>query len=257
MLTTDNTFTGINTFNNLLKSNNITAPSSTIAGVNNIYTNLDPVNGLGIVNFGARGNNINIKCNFNINESAYGTSQNTLIWMEGNNTRFENDGSTGGTYIFTINESGTYNPLVINKTSIDIVGDVNLEGNLKIYDTATPSSTKRITIGVVDDDITFDPVDTVNTTYNFITNDGGSIPITALVISLSQTTFYTNVAFNSQATFNNGAVFNSVIPTTSITASSANHLVNYSTLTGQGLQPYQRFKVMVILLHQQIHLLVI
>ena len=77
---------------------------------------MDTFTGGAIINIGAKNDNINVKCNLNINESAYLTgSQNTLIWMEGNNSRFENQNSTGGTYIFTIVESGTYNPLVIKK----------------------------------------------------------------------------------------------------------------------------------------------
>ena len=47
-------------------------------------------------------------------------------------------------------------------------------------------------------------------------------------------TFSNNTIFTGLATFNGGAVFNTTIPTTSISASSANELVNYTTLTGQG-----------------------
>jgi hypothetical protein len=232
-LATANIFTNTNTFSSSLISNNITAPSSTIAGVNNIYTNLDPVNGFGIVNFGAIGNNINVKCNLNIVESSYNNpTKITTINQEGNSLRFTNNGSTNGNYIFTIIEGTTYNPLVINKTSVDIAGDAVVDGNLILYDT-TPS-TKTITIGLLGNTMTFDPDNTVSTTYNFKTNDSGGTPTTPLTISSTSTTVANALISNGQATFNNGATFNSVIPTTSIPATSANELVNYSTLTGQG-----------------------
>ena len=163
-----------------LISNNITTPI-VLGGTNNIYTNLDNVTGGGIINIGAMRNNINVKCNFNINESGYGTGQNTLIWMEGNNSRFENQNSTGGTYIFTIVESGTFNPLVINKTSVDIAGDANIEGNLILYDT-TPS-TLTMSVGVLGNNMTFDPENTLNTTYKFKVNDSsGTLTTTPLTI---------------------------------------------------------------------------
>jgi hypothetical protein len=191
-----------------LISNNLIAPSSTIAGTNNLYTNLDSVNGFGIVNFGTRGNNINIKCNLNINESAYGTSQNTVVNMEGNSLRFTNNGSTNGNYIFTINESGTYNPLVINKTSVDIAGDANITGNLILYDT-TPT-TKTISMSLLNNDIIFDPLNTVSTTYNFKTNDNIGVDTTPLTINSSSTTIQNNLISNAQATFNNFTPISSV-----------------------------------------------
>ena len=215
-----------------LVSNNITAPIL-IGGTNNIFTNLDTSTGGANINIGARNNNINVKCNFNINESGYGTGQNTLIWMEGNNSRFENQNSTGGTYIFTIVESGTFNPLVINKTSVDIAGNANINGNLILYDT-TPS-TLSMSVGVLGNNMTFDPENTEDTTYNFKVNDiTGTSTTTPLIISTASTTVANTLVCNSQATFNNGATFNSVIPTCSITASSSNQLVNYTTLTSQG-----------------------
>ena len=163
-----------------LISNNITTPI-VLGGTNNIYTNLDNVTGGGIINIGAMRNNINVKCNFNINESGYGTGQNTLIWMEGNNSRFENQNSTGGTYIFTIVESGTFNPLVINKTSVDIAGDAVVGGNLILYDT-TPS-TLTMSVGVLGNNMTFDPENTLNTTYKFKVNDSsGTLTTTPLTI---------------------------------------------------------------------------
>lgn len=217
---------------NNLVSNNITAPI-VLGGTNNIYTNLDASTGGGIINIGARNNNINVKCNFNINESGYGTGQNTLIWMEGNNSRFENQNSTNGSYIFTIVESGTFNPFVINKTSVDIAGDANIGGNLILYDT-TPS-TLSMSVGVLGNNMTFDPENTLNTTYKFKVNDiTGTSTTTPLIISTASTTVANELISNGQATFNNGATFNSVIPTTSITALSANQLVNYTTLTSQG-----------------------
>jgi microcystin-dependent protein len=190
-----------------LISNNLTAPTSTIAGTNNLYTNLDPINGFGIVNFGSRGNNINIKCNLNINESVYGTTQNTVVNMEGNSMRFTNNGSTNGNYIFTINESGTYNSLVINKTSVDIAGDANITGSLILYDT-TPS-TKTISTSLVGNNVIFDPLDTVSTTYQFKTNNSVGVENTPLTISSSGTTLTnitsTNVLYTKDLRWNDAA----------------------------------------------------
>jgi microcystin-dependent protein len=45
---------------------------------------------------------------------------------------------------------------------------------------------------------------------------------------------YGTTQIAQQATFNGGAVFNSVIPTTSLIASSNNQIVNWQTLNGQG-----------------------
>ena len=191
--------------NNLI-SNNITAPIL-IGGTNNIFTNLDASTGGANINIGARNNNINVKCNFNINESGYGTGQNTLIWMEGNNSRFENQNSTGGTYIFTIVESGTFNPLVINKTSVDIAGNANIEGNLILYDT-TPS-TLSMSVGVLGNNMTFDPENTEDTTYNFKVNDiTGTSTTTPLIISTASTTVANELISNAQATFNSAVDIN-------------------------------------------------
>lgn len=220
------------TISNLLVSNNITAPI-TLGGTNNIYTNLDTATGGALINIGAIKNNINVKCNLNINESVYGTAQNTKLNQEGNSMRFTNNGSTDGDYIFTIIEGTTYNPFVINKTSVDIAGDANITGNLILYDT-TPS-TKTMTIGVLGNNMTFEPDNTVSSTYNFKVNDiTGTLTSTPLTISTASTTISNTLVSNSQATFNNGATFNTVIPTTPITALSANELVNYTTLTTQG-----------------------
>ena len=215
-LSSANTFTNINTFNSTLKTNNITATTSSIAGVNNIYTNLDPVNGLGIVNIGTFQNNINIKCNLNINESVYGTTQNTVLNMEGNSLRFTNNGSTNGNYIFTINESGTYNPLIVNKTSVNIGGDLTVGGELSLYDT-TPS-TKSVIISLLNNDVILDPNNTFSTTYNFKVNDSGGGTTTPLTISTASTTINNNLISNSQATFN------TVCPISSISPTAVNHL---------------------------------
>jgi microcystin-dependent protein len=210
-------FNGVVTFASTLTTNNITATPSSIAGINNIYTNLDPVNGLGIINIGTFQNNINIKCNLNINESVYGTTQNTILNMEGNSLRFTNNGSTNGNYIFTINESGTFNPLVINKTSVNIGGDLTIGGELSLYDT-TPS-TKSVIISLLNNDVTLDPNNTFSTTYNFKVNDSGGTTSTPLTISTASTTINNNLISNSQATFNTSCPISSVNP------SANNHLV--------------------------------
>ena len=72
-----------------------------------------------------------------------GTAQNTVINMESNGLTFTNNGSTNGNYTFIINEGSTYNPLVINKTSVNIGDDLTVGGKLSIYDT-TPSTKNLI-----------------------------------------------------------------------------------------------------------------
>ena len=208
-LAISNTFTNINTFSNSLISNNITAPSSSIAGVNNIFTNLSST-GSGVINIGAQGDNglpstmnqINIKSKLNIVESYYGGNPNkiTTIQQEGDSCRFTNNGSTNGDFIFTIVESGTFNPFVINKTSVDIEGDANIRGNLILYDT-TPS-TLSITTELVGNDLTFNPDNTVSTTYNFDTNDSVNNTTTPLTISSDSVTINTNITHNQAQLLN-------------------------------------------------------
>ena len=195
-------------YNNLV-SNDLLAPSSTIAGVNNIYTNLSPT-GYGVINIGAQGDNglpstmnqINIKSKLNIVESYYGTSPTkiTTIQQEGDNCRFTNNGSTNGDFIFTIEESGIFIPLVINKTSVDIAGDAIVSGNLILYDT-TPS-TNTITTRLVGNDLTFNPDNTVSTTYNFDTNDSVNNTTTPLTISSDSVTINTNITHNQAQLLN-------------------------------------------------------
>ena len=198
-----NTIRGNTTFTNSLISNNITAPSSSIAGVNNIFTNLSST-GYGIINIGAFGdggtlssmNQINIKSKLNIVESYYGTTPTkiTQIYQEGDHCRFINTGGTAASILFSIDEGGLYDPLRIYKNRVEIIGDETLNGNLILNDT-TPSSTKKITIGVITDDLTFEPNNTIGTTYNFIANDSSTSPspITALTISSDSTTINTKI----------------------------------------------------------------
>jgi hypothetical protein len=184
-----------------LITNNLTSPSTT--GTNNIYTNLNTTSGGGIINIGAIKNNINIKCSLNIVESVYGTTPTkiTTINQEGDSCRFTNNGSSNGDFIFEINESGTYNPLVINKTSVDIAGDALVFGDLILYDT-TPS-TKNVIIGMVGNDLFFTPsFNTSSSSYNFKVADSGSTITTPLIINSTNTTIANNLISNSQATLN-------------------------------------------------------
>ena len=210
-------------YNNLV-SNNITSPS--VTGTNNIYTNLS-LDG-GIINVGAKGSNININCNLNIIESAYGnTTKITTINQEGDSCRFTNNGSTNGDFIFSIIEGTTYNPLVINKTSIDIDGDANVSGNLILYDT-TPS-TKNVIIGMVGSDLFFTPyLNTPSSTYNFKVSDSGSNITTPLIINSTNTTIANNLICNSQATFN------TLCPISNTSATADNHLTTRGFVLGQG-----------------------
>ncbi|MEY3751983.1 MAG: hypothetical protein RLZZ354_525 [Pseudomonadota bacterium] len=189
---------------NSLISNNITAPSSTVAGTNNIFTNLSST-GNAVINIGAYGifgtnpsNKININCPLNIVESYYGTTFNkiTTIKQVGDGCQFINNGSTNGFYLFIIEEAGTYYPLKLSKTKIEIAGDTTISGDLTIYD-STLSLTKSLIISVVGNDINFNPDQTLNSTYNFITNDSTPTPITALTISSASTTINTDVVIKS------------------------------------------------------------
>jgi len=209
------------TIGNNLVSNNLTSPS--VTGTNNIYTNLS-LDG-GIINVGARGSNINIKCNLNIVESVYGTTPTkiTTINQEGDSCRFTNNGSSNGDFIFEINESGTYNPLIINKTSVNIAGDALVSNNLILYDTslvppATPSS-KNVIIGMVGNDLFFTPsFNTPSSSYNFKVSDSVSNLTTPLTIDSTNTTIANNLISNLQATFNN------ICPISNTTATLTNHL---------------------------------
>ena len=164
-----------------------------------------------MINIGAIASNINIKCSLNINESVYGTAQNTVINMESNGLTFTNNGSTIGNYTFIINEGSTYNPLVINKTSVNIGGDLTVGSELLLYDT-TPS-TKSIIISLMNNDVILDPNNTFSITYNFKVNDSGGTPSTPLTISTASTTINNNLISNSQATFNTLCPISSVSPT--------------------------------------------
>ena len=221
---------GLKTFSNNLTcssqliSTNVTAPTTT--SICNLFTNLGF---LGELNIGGRGSNININTTLIIKESAYGTSQTSRLFLEGNSLRFDIYNSTNGNYIFTINESGAYNPLIINKTSVIVEGDLEIGrtigGNILLYD-KTPS-TKNITIGLLNDTITFEPNNTFSTTYNFQANNGIGLTSTPLSISSTATTINNDFNTNAQTTFNTYA------PLCSQNASSNNQLVNWQTLNGQ------------------------
>ena len=68
---------------------------------------------------------------------------------------------------------------------------------------------------------------------NFFCKDG--VGVQTLTFSSASVANTSNAPFisNGLSTFNNGAIFNTVIPTTSITATTANQIVNYTTLTSQ------------------------
>jgi len=79
---------------------------------------------------------------------------------------------------------------------------------------------------------TFLPLFNLNI-YRFVTKSSVGVQKDALEITNSTITALSNFIFNDSTTFNNGAIFNTVIPTTTILATSANQLVNYTTLTSQ------------------------
>ena len=70
-------------------------------------------------------------------------------------------------------------------------------------------------------------------TINFYCKNG--VGVQTLTFSSASVANTSNAPFisNGLSTFNNGAIFNTVIPTTSITATMANEIVNYTTLTSQ------------------------
>ena len=199
------------TISNLLVSNNITAPV-VLGGTNNIFTNLDTFTGGGIINIGAKSNNINVKCNLNIVESVYNNpTKITTINQEGNSCRFTNNGSTNGDYIFTIVESGTFNTFVINKTSVEIAGDAFVSGNLILYDT-TPS-TLSVSIGVLGNNMTFDPENTEDTTYNFKVNDSIGVTTTPLSISTDLTTINNDLTHKQTQMLNKVKIISGTLAT--------------------------------------------
>ena len=104
---------------------------------------------------------------------------------------------------FTRNESGTYIPLVVNKTSVDIGRDLTIGGELLLYDTI--SLTETTIIGLLRNDVTL--------------NDSGGTPSTSLTILTASNTIDNNLISNSQATFN------TLCPISTVNASSVNHLV--------------------------------
>lgn len=222
------------TFNNLLKSDDITAITTT--ATHSIYTTLTSSGTInmgnttsgtitnvrgGEINIGNYGNTINIKSPLNIVESYYGTTPTkiTTIQQEGNSCRFTNNGSTNGNFIFEINETGTFNPLVINKTSIDIAGDANVEGNLLLYDTSL--SGNYITLQLVGNDFIFNSAitttgTTLNTTYNFKTNDNVGVTTTPLSISSNDITINTNITHNQAQLLNKVKVISGTSATLSL-----------------------------------------
>ena len=222
------------TFNNLLKSDDITAITTT--ATHSIYTTLTSSGTInmgnntsgtitnikgGEINIGTYGSNINIKSPLNIVESYYGTTPTkiTTIQQEGNSCRFTNNGSTNGNFIFEINETGTFNPLVINKTSIDIAGDANVEGNLLLYDTS--SSGNYITLQLVGNNFIFNSAitttgTTLNTTYNFKTNDNVGVTTTPLSISSNDITINTNITHNQAQLLNKVKVISGTSATLSL-----------------------------------------
>jgi hypothetical protein len=161
--------------------------------------------------------------------------------MEGNSSRFENQNSTNGNYIFTIVESGTFNPFVINKTSVDIAGDANIRGNLILYD-STPS-TLTMSVGVLGNDMTFDPENTTNTTYKFKVNDATGTLTTPLTISTASTTVANAFISNGQATFNSNLISTTaIIVQNTLAFKNGTNQLNAS-LTASGELMFQSFFV--------------
>jgi len=140
-----------------------------------------------------------------------GQSYTTLALVQSNNNTFTANTSFNG--------------------EVDCNSWLNLKFRTRIYDVlGTGNHTQMYHIG----------------TYNFvigpISNSGtvdlyckDGVGVQTLCFQSSSVANTSNSPFisNGLATFNAGAVFNSVIPTTSISATSANHIVNYTTLTGQ------------------------
>ncbi len=56
---------------------------------------------------------------------------------------------------------------------------------------------------------------------------------TALIVETGTSYFNGTVGFGALSPFDNGAVFNTILPTTTITATNSNELVNFTTLNAQ------------------------
>ena len=230
-LLSKNVVDGNTTFNNQLISNNLTAPSTSIAGINNIFTNLSST-GYGIINIGAQGdsgplnsqNQINIKSKLNIVESYYGgnATKITSIQQAGNSCRFTNDGSTNGSFIFEINELGTYNPLVINKTTIDINADAIINGRLtmrndKLVDELqTLAGTSHTLIFPLHQTTLFTNIANIVATLPQVTNDN-QLGLRFSFINLGSIT--TTLTFTAQGT-------NKIIPVGQMTQFTSSAIIN-------------------------------
>jgi len=140
-----------------------------------------------------------------------GQSYTTLALVQSNNNTFSANTSFNG--------------------EVDCNTWLNLKFRTRIYDIlGSGNHTQMYMIGT--NDFVIAPIQNSGK-INFYCKD--AVGVQTLTFSSASVANTSNSPFisNGLATFNAGAVFNTVIPTTSISATSANHIVNYTTLTSQ------------------------
>ena len=220
-----NAWTNTNTFNSFLPTSTITATSA------NQLVNYTTLTGQSYTTLPLVQSNANIWTNTNTFNTTLPTSTITATTA---NQLVNYTTLTGQSYTTLALVQSNNNTFTANTSfngEVDCNSWLNLKFRTRIYDVlGTGNHTQMYHIG----------------TYNFvigpISNSGtvdlyckDGVGVQTLCFQSSSVANTSNSPFisNGLATFNAGAVFNSVIPTTSISATSANHIVNYTTLTGQ------------------------
>jgi len=220
-----NIWTNTNTFNTTLPTSTITATSA------NQLVNYTTLTGQSYTTLPLVQSNANIWTNTNTFNTTLPTSTITATTA---NQLVNYTTLTGQSYTTLALVQSNNNTFTANTSfngEVDCNSWLNLKFRTRIYDVlGTGNHTQMYHIG----------------TYNFvigpISNSGtvdlyckDGVGVQTLCFQSSSVANTSNSPFisNGLATFNAGAVFNSVIPTTSISATSANHIVNYTTLTGQ------------------------
>ena len=206
--------------------------NDTTANVN-LYTNLTT----GSLSIGSTGTNcqINSKTTFISNFDIFNPNQSktaTISYLDGSALSFSNPQSNAGFY-FT-NTNGNDNLVTFTTTGSTFNTDLQINSDLYVSNSNVRLYSSNLYCGgeircqklLANDDETL-------LEQLLYTNLGSTGKLT-IGSTGTNSTFNSALVVGGTATFNNGATFNTVIPTTSIQASSENELVNYTTLTSQG-----------------------
>ena len=211
--------------------------NDTTANVN-LYTNLDTIDGVtGSLSIGSTGTNcqINSKTTFISNFDIFNPNQSktaTISYLDGSALSFSNPQSNAGFY-FT-NTNGNDNLVTFTTTGSTFNTDLQINSDLYVSNSNVRLYSSNLYCGgeircqklLANDDETL-------LEQLLYTNLGSTGKLT-IGSTGTNSTFNSALVVGGTETFNNGATFNTVIPTTSIQASSENELVNYTTLTSQG-----------------------